>query len=427
MSTWIIIRREYFERLKSRGFILATILGPLALLAAIAIPIATVVFLEDDSKRTLHIQNSAGLALENLQLSGAVDVVISDLPEEDLKDQLRDRSISAYLLLPHGIVEADSSAKFVSRGSGGLQFRFELQHAVEELVRQERLRAAGVADSVQSIMRSAVGFEGVRLTEEGEATDTSSLLAVVGYVMALVIYICVFLYGSLVMRSVIEEKTSRIVEVIVSSVRPFELMLGKVVGVGALGLTQLLIWFATLAVVLTVGAGLVSDLAVTTAGQAADGVAAPPEMDLSQLNIPTIPAGFFVYFLLFFLGGYLLYASLFATVGSVVEQESDAQQFMIPVAIPIVLSLLLLGRIIDSPDSSLSVIASHIPFFSPVLMPVRIVVSHLPWWEVPLALTLLFATFAGTVWVCSRIYRVGILMYGKKPGISDIAKWVRMP
>ncbi len=410
-KTLIVFSREYVQRLKSKGFILSTILAPLALFAAIFIPIATTLLLDDDTQRVMYIINDANLDLSHLDLPGDVDVTESNLVEDSLRAMVLGESIDGYLSLPAGVTAGTEPARYVSRGGGGLQFRFELEQSVEKIVRQARLVEAGVDSSVLGILESEVQFEGIRLTEQGEGTDSTELLSLIGYVMALIIYICVFLYGSLVMRSVIEEKTSRVVEIVVSSVRPFQLMLGKVLGVGAVGLTQILIWFTGLFV-------LASAAAISTG--------AYPPTDLPQFDLPDIPFSFFAYFILFFLGGYLLYASLFAMIGSIVEQESDAQQFILPIALPIVLSLLLLGRIIESPDSTLSIVASHIPFFSPILMPVRGVVAPLAFWEMPLALVILFATFGATIWVCARIYRVGILMYGKRPTFSDVIRWARM-
>lgn len=424
-KTLIVIRREYVQRLKSKGFIISTILAPVALSAAIFIPVATTVLLDDDTRRVVYVVNDADVSLDHLRLPGDVDIVVSDLAEDSLKAMVLDETIDGYLLLPAGVTAADEPAKYVSRGGGGLQFRFELERSVERIVRDARLVEAGVGNAVMKIIDSNVDFHVIRLTDEGEGADTTGFLSLIGYVMALVIYISVFLYGSLVMRSVIEEKTSRIVEIVISSVHPFQLMLGKVLGVGAVGLTQLLIWTAAVFVLASAGGmvlgGLTSppDLGVTSVGVQSD-------LDLSQLVLPDIPFSFFVYFILFFLGGYLLYASLFATIGSVVEQESDAQQFMLPIALPIVLSLLLLGRVIESPDSTLSIVASYTPLFSPILMPVRGVVAQLAFWEMPLALMILFATFGGTIWFCARIYRVGILMYGKRPRFSDIIRWARV-
>jgi len=296
-KTLIVIRREYVQRLKSKGFIISTILAPVALSAAIFIPVATTVLLDDDTRRVVYVVNDADVSLDHLRLPGDVDIVVSDLAEDSLKAMVLDETIDGYLLLPAGVTAADEPAKYVSRGGGGLQFRFELERSVERIVRDARLVEAGVGNAVMKIIDSNVDFHVIRLTDEGEGADTTGFLSLIGYVMALVIYISVFLYGSLVMRSVIEEKTSRIVEIVISSVHPFQLMLGKVLGVGAVGLTQLLIWTAAVFVLASAGGmvlgGLTSppDLGVTSVGVQSD-------LDLSQLVLPDIPFSFFVYFIL---------------------------------------------------------------------------------------------------------------------------------
>lgn len=425
-KTWIILQREYLQRLKSRAFILTTILGPIALAAAVIIPIATTLLIRGDAQRTIYLLDEVGLPTDHLNLPSDVKIVLSDLPEDSLKTMVLDQRIDGYLLLPGGILDGRGAVRYVSRGGGGLQFRLILEQAVSALIKEARLIQAGVGDDVLEIIESDVRVDSIRLTDEGEGADASGLLALFGYLMAMIIYVCVFLYGSLVMRSVIEEKTSRIVEVVVSSVRPFELMLGKVLGVGALGLTQILIWAGAFVLLVSAGGLFIGTMIPGSVDLGTAAADVQPPVDFSAFGFPEIPFSFFIYFVGFFLGGYLLYASLFAAIGSVVEQESDAQQFMIPVAIPIILSLLLLGHVIETPNSTLAVVASLIPFFAPVLMPVRVIMAHLPIWQAPLALTLLFATFLLTVWLCARIYRTGILMYGKRPAISDILKWMRV-
>lgn len=421
----IVFVREYVQRLRSKAFIISTILGPVALFAAIFIPVATTVVVGDESGRVLYVVNEAGLDLDRLKLDGDVRISASQLGEDSLKTLTLSGTIDGYLHLPEGVLTGNVPVRYVSRAGGGLQFRSTLRRSVESLVREARLLAAGAGKQVLDIVESEVAFEGVRLTEEGEGADATGFLSLLGYLMAMVIYVCVFLYGSLVMRSVIEEKTSRIVEIVVSSVRPFDLMLGKVLGVGAVGLTQLLIWSGAILALASAG-GLILATFVSTP-ELTEQVGTQAPVDLGAFGVPEIPIAFLAYFLLFFLGGYLLYASLFAAIGSVVEQESDAQQFMLPVAVPIILSVLLLTSVIEAPDSALSAVASYIPFFSPILMPVRGIVAPLAFWEMPLALVLLFGSFGLTIWLCARIYRVGILMYGKRARLSDIVKWIRFP
>jgi ABC-2 type transport system permease protein len=265
----------------------------------------------------------------------------------------------------------------------------------------------------------------VKLTDQGEEADAATALAGIGYVMGFVIYICMFIYGAFVMRGVIEEKTNRIAELIASSARPFQLMMGKVLGIGAMGLTQFLVW-CTLGMGIMAFGGAIAALFIDPAEYGlTETTNQQAVLDAAGVTIPQIPFSAFVLFVLFFVGGYLLYASLFAAVGSAVEQESDAQQFVLPIAAPIIVPMLMIGHVIESPDSALSFWLSIVPFFSPILMTVRIAATNVPLWQTILALALLGGAFLGSIWISSRIYRVGILMYGKKPGFVDIIRWLR--
>jgi ABC-2 type transport system permease protein len=273
----------------------------------------------------------------------------------------------------------------------------------------------------------SVGVRMVALTDEGgEAEDTTWLYAGLGYAMGFIIYIAMFVYGAMVMRGVIEEKTNRIVEIVASSARPFQLMMGKVLGIGAVGLTQFVLWVVLALVGMvalgSVLAGMIDPAAL--AGADAAGMSDLP-IDPSMLTLANVPLDLVVYFLLFFLGGYLLYGSLFAAVGSAVEQESDAQSLQLPIMIPVILPAVFLPFIADNPDAPISVALSLVPFFSPILMVVRAAATDVPFWQMASALVLLTLGFLGTIWVASRIYRVGILMYGKKATFRDLARWVR--
>jgi ABC-2 type transport system permease protein len=260
--------------------------------------------------------------------------------------------------------------------------------------------------------------------EAGTTADSSLVYTVIGYVMAFVIYGAVLIYGQYVMQGVIEEKSNRVVEVVVSSVRPFELLMGKVLGIGAMGLAQMIVW-AVLVLGGFAAAGPVlallfdpSDLGV------APGASQQAMMDAAGVTVPSLPLDLVAWFILFFLGGFLLYAALFAAVGSAVEQQQDAQSLLIPVMFPLILPILFLVFIIESPNATASVVMSMIPFFSPILMVLRAAVTTVPVWEIATAFVLLVGTFIGMIGLAGRIYRVGILSYGKTPGFREIAKWV---
>jgi ABC-2 type transport system permease protein len=265
----------------------------------------------------------------------------------------------------------------------------------------------------------------VKLTDEGEEEDATLAYTIVGYVMGFFIYMSVFIYGAIVMQGVIEEKTSRVVEVVVSSVRPFQLLMGKVLGIGAMGLVQLITWAALIGVGMTF-AGTIMALFLNPAdlGLSAD-ASQQAMLEAADITIPSVPPGLFIWFILFFLGGYLLYASLYAAIGSAVEQQQDAQTLQLPIALLVIVPILFIGFIVESPNSTLSVAMSLVPFFSPILMIVRVAVTDVAFWQVGLSYLLLIGTFIGSIWISSRIYRIGILMYGKKPSLKDLAKWVR--
>jgi ABC-2 type transport system permease protein len=304
-------------------------------------------------------------------------------------------------------------------------FASQLEQAVDAAVRQRRLVEVGAPPAVMDVLRQRVVVRMVKMTDEGDEADAAAALAGIGYVMGFVIYVCVFIYGAFVMRGVIEEKTNRIAELIASSARPFQLMMGKVLGIGAMGLTQFLVW-CTIGMAIMAFGGTVATLFIDPAEYGlTEATDRQQILDAAGVAIPQIPFSAFVLFVLFFVGGYLLYASLFAAVGSAVEQESDAQQFVLPIAAPIVIPMMMIGPVIESPDSALAFWLSIIPFFSPILMTVRIAATAVPFWQTGLALVLLVGAFMGSIWVSSRIYRVGILMYGKRPSFRDILRWLR--
>jgi ABC-2 type transport system permease protein len=258
----------------------------------------------------------------------------------------------------------------------------------------------------------------------------SPLLSVLGFFLAIFIYLFIFLYGAQVMRGVIEEKTSRVVEVIVSSVKPFQLMMGKIIGIALVGLTQFLVWIGLMFIIFFVIQNVMFADQYDPAIQAAQGVAPMAHMAnnselftllFHQINYPVVIGCFIFYFL----GGYLLYASLFAAVGAVVDSEADSQQFMLPISVPLVFAYIISAMGIDNPEGSAQVWSSFVPFTSPVSMMVRVATGTVPFWQVAVSMTLLVGTFFFTVWLGAKLYRTGILMYGKKPTYRELWKWLR--
>jgi len=241
--------------------------------------------------------------------------------------------------------------------------------------------------------------------------------------MAMAIYFAVFIYGQYVMQGVIEEKSNRVVEVVVSSVKPFELLMGKVLGIGSLGLVQMITWIALAGTGLAFG-GTILALFVdpSTLGVAPD-ASSDAVMEAAGVTLPSVPASVIVWFVLFFIGGYLIYASLFAAVGSAVEQQQDAQNLLYVVLVPLIIPIVAATYVMEVPNGIIAKVLSYIPFFSPVLMPVRMTATTVPTWEILLSFLLLTGGFLLMIWIASRIYRVGIFMYGKAASLSEIARW----
>jgi ABC-2 type transport system permease protein len=290
-------------------------------------------------------------------------------------------------------------------------------------VQEERLARANTPPEVMSIIESSVSFTSRTLTEEGATSDSSFAYIAVGWIMSFLIYFAVLFYGQYVMQGVIEEKSSRVVEIVVSSVRPFELLMGKVLGIGAMGMTQFIVWGVLVMGGLSAFGSVAALLLSPEDFDLPSGASQEQMLEAANMSLPELPVDLFVWFVLFFIGGYLLYASLFAAAGSAVEQQQDAQSLVFPITLPLIIPIIFLYFLIESPNALLSVIMSMIPFFSPVLMIARAAITDVPFWQISLSFLLLMGSFIGAIWVSGRIYRVGILMYGKKASLRELARW----
>jgi ABC-2 type transport system permease protein len=418
-EVWLVIKREYLTRVRTKAFIFSTVLIPLLLLAYIAFVVAMTTHQATSTLKIALVDESGGLAqaisanLKEKLPSGqpAIQVVETlENPEDQAKADLRSKilngQLSGYLLVPKDVL-GGKDAEFYTKNPGDLTRTGSLRRAVGEAVVSRRLSDRGIHVDNLAKVAEWVGIRLVKVTKQGE-TEESGQTLIIGLVLALMLYFTLLIYGVSTMRSVLEEKTTHIVEVLVSSLRPLQLLAGKILGVAAVGLTQYLIW--------TISGGLLASYGVAMASAFLPGAA--------PLTIH-VPPSLLVYMVVFFLGGYSLYSALYATVGAIVSTEQDAQQMQIPVIMPLVLSLLLLNVIIRDPNSTTSVVLSMIPFFSPILMIFRITLETPPLWQIALSLGILMATTLAVLWFSARIYRVGILMYGKRPSLVEIFRWLR--
>jgi ABC-2 type transport system permease protein len=361
------------------------------------------------------IKDASGLVsskLVQLNPSRYVDADSKSIP--DLQDNVRKEKIDGYIVITKDQIESGKTFTMVTGGSGGLSFVSSVKSDLQNAVRGVRLKQAGASDRVLTVLQSQPTLITSKLTREGGQTKSNTaLLFGLGYVMAFIIYIAIFGYGGYMMRSVIDEKTSRIYEIVVSSAKPSELLMGKIAGIGALGVTQFIIW---------IGAAV---LAVTLSGSAFSQFAGAQTAALLH-NLPSIIGiKMGIYFIVFFILGFLLYGSMLAAIASAVDSSSDTQQMMLPVFIPVIISIILLGQVAQQPNSSLAVISSLIPFFSPVLMVGRIPITTVPVWQIGLSILLLLISVAICLYLGAKIYRVGILSYGKSANFKELLKWVK--
>ena len=424
---WLIIRSEYRRRVRSTAFILATLLVPFGFVLVAAAPALLGYLAEQSSQKTVAVVDQTGGQLAD-SLAAASDEQLRfrpvDRPIDSVQAAVRAGTYDGSLLLPNSLLAGTGSATYYSTQGGGLTDQIQIDDRVGRVVQQQRLRAADATTSVLSILESDVTVESRTLQEEGTGADHTFAYTAIGYAMAFVIYFAVFVYGQYVMQGVIEEKSNRVVEIIVSSVRPFELLMGKVLGIGAMGLTQMVVWSAVVVGGLAGAAPLLALFLDPSSLGVAPDASSQAMAEAAGLSIPTIPFTLIAWFILFFLGGFLLYASLFAAVGSAVEQQQDAQNLLLPVMTPLILPILFLTFVLESPDATISVVLSLIPFFSPILMMLRAAITTVPIWEMMASFGLLVLTFVTLIWLAGRIYRVGILSYGKTPSFREIARWV---
>jgi ABC-2 type transport system permease protein len=418
-KVWLVIKREYLTRVRTKAFVFSTVLIPVLLLAYMAFIIVISTRQGGETLNLAIVDETGNLAAEvaaglKEKLAGGKPAFrvaeTLEKPQESAKADLRDKvlrgELNAYLLIPKDVL-AGKDVEYYTKNPGDLTRIAPLRRAVGEAVVARRLSDQGIHVKDLAKVTEWVDVRLVKVTPQGETREGGQTL-LTGFIVAMLLYFTLIIYGISTMRSVLEEKTTRIVEILVSSLRPLHLLAGKILGVAAVGLTQYLIWSISGALLASYGAVAASAIS--------------PSASSFKIHIPP---SLLVYTVVFFLGGYFLYSALYATVGAIVSTEQDAQQMQIPVITPLVLSLILLNVIIRDSNSTLSIVLSLIPFFSPILMVFRITLQTPPLWQIALSIVLLVATTAGVVWFSARIYRVGILMYGKRPSVVEIFRWLR--
>jgi ABC-2 type transport system permease protein len=425
---WLIIQREYITRVRKKSFLVMTIIGPL-LMAATMCVIGWLATVSDDSK-TIEVLDESGMFAGKLKSEDDLKFKTVSGTLKEAKNRVMDSEKSALLYIPQFDLNNPQGIKLYGSSTNGLKLQDKLEKMLAQEIENRKFAQSGMDKAVLEKMRADVKIGTVNLSEEGEKSSNTGVTTVVGLVSGILIYFFIFLYGVQIMNGVIEEKTNRIVEVLISSVKPFQLMMGKIVGVAAVGLTQFLLWIMLSAAVFTFVTSRFqldrfSDKKIEETMKTVKDTDQAKEMNemmtaFDNLNMPLILGCFLFYFL----GGYLLYGALFGAVGSAIDNETDKQQFMLPITIPLIFSLVVAQTmIIQNPDGPVAFWMSIIPFTSPIAMMMRLPFG-VPGWQLALSMALLIAGFFSTVWLAGRIYRVGILMYGKKVNYQELSKWL---
>lgn len=430
----IIVRREFMERVGKKSFIVTTLLMPVLMLLMMALPALIAIF-STPSDKSIAVCDQSGVVMPILGQAGIehLTFVSTDQPADSV---LHDSDYYGVLSIPADIVERPSSALLFIHEGGSVETESSIRNLIKEAVRDQRMQAYDI-DNLQQILDETnveVNLQTIRVDETGAEEATSSSLSFgIGMFMTFLLYMFLLMYGQLVMTSIIEEKNNRVLELVVSSVKPLHLMLGKIFGVGLVAVVQIIIWGALLCVMSAfllpalIPAEVGEQVAMFNTGNLPTGAdTLNPELlnAISLFSSVAYIAKLFGFILIFLIGGFLFYASIFAAIGSAVDNIQDASQLTSFAVIPIVIGLIVGMTAGSDPNSTLAFWTSVIPFTSPMVMLMRVPFG-IPSWEVWLAIAVLYLSFLAMVWVAAKIYRIGIFMYGKKPSMRDLIRWAR--
>lgn len=424
----LIIQREYLARVRNRTFIVMTFLSPLILVGMIFL-IAYLSMLNRDKQEIIAVKDDSGIFEKEFEDTEQLRFIyLSEVPLDQAKNIAMEQSYSGLLHIPEEPAKRENAVRFF----GNTAPTFGILEKIEAVI-SEKLTAKALLERGVDLKKLEAAETKINVSIENFEGQQTSRMS--GYVKMLfggaagyLLMMFIIIYGSMVMRSVIEEKTNRIIEIIISSVKPIHLMLGKIVGTSLAGITQFAIW-VVLAGIMLVAVGSISGIALGgPPPEAQAGIEQMAGNDIQQLiaDVANLPLGTLVlFFLIYFVGGYFLYSAIYAAIGAAVDSETDTQQFIFPIILPLMLAIYVgFFSVIENPQGSVSVIFSMIPFTSPIVMLMRIPFG-VEWWELVISLLLLFATNAGVLWLGAKIYRVGILMYGKKPSYKELYKWLK--
>jgi ABC-2 type transport system permease protein len=441
----VIIKREYLTRVRKKSFIIMTILAPLLMAAIVILPTVLMVGQEGEFKKIAVIEDNSDLFRGAIKNTKEIEFdYLENTKAEDLKKTFEKSGYYGILYISPELINTPNAVQLISKQQPPIGLLNHIENSLKKEIEKQKLLAYRIEnlDDIMKNVETSVSVQTIKIDDQGAITETSTGISMaVAYILGFLMYMLVFIFGSQVMRGVIEEKTSRVVEVIISSVKPIQLMMGKIVGIALVGLTQFLIWIVlTIATVSIVKGTLLPDTDLSKMAQtnslmssynsspeSAKTAEITPELaEFSQLFESAVsqPWGLIIFlFLFYFITGYLLYASVFAAIGSAVDNETETQQFMLPVTIPIILALMVAMGTMQNPESPLAFWCSLIPLTSPIVMMARIPFG-VPYWQIAVSMALMIVAFLAFVWMAAKVYRTGILMYGKKTSWKEVWKWL---
>ncbi len=433
----LIIHREFIAKVRNKSFIMMTFLSPLLMVGMGALVFFLMKKNDEKVKEIVYVDNSGLFSKDDFVDSESIhyqDYTSFGIEETKKKVELGDYYGALIIPKQDSLEVLAKSIEFYSKDSPGMSVINSLETKIETKIRNEKLNDFGIDLAQINASKIPSNIKMYNFSGEESSKLINGLKIGVGAIAGYLLMMFVIIYGTSVMRSVIEEKTSRIVEIIVSSVKPFQLMLGKIIGNASAGLLQFLIWGILIFIISTIASAVfgINMIEMQTANLPAEQLEAAKQavgVDKMQLIIQEILRlpilKMFVLFIFYFLGGFMLYSSLFAAVGAAVDNETDTQQFMLPIMAPLVLGVYVgFATVMNDPHGSIAVLFSYIPFTSPIVMLMRVPFG-VSWYELAISMTLLLITFVFMVWLAAKIYRVGILMYGKKPTYKDLYKWIK--
>lgn len=432
-KTFLILKREYITRVKKPSFIIMTFLGPILMASLMVVPIFLATMSDSGIKKIAVLDETEWFA-GKFENDNDFQFEYVDIQVDSVKSSVLKGDYDALVYIPKTGLNIPVNAMLFSSKQASLSMKSYIRNTIKTEVENRKLIASGIDPEVIKSSKTNINIQTIRLEENGEESKSyTEVDFALGLISSILIYFFIFMFGAQVMRGVIEEKTSRIIEVIVSSVKPFQLMMGKILGIALVGLTQFMLWVLLTLGIYTIVSAIFGPEAVSQIqtggmmGQMPDTAQLAGNQQVNEIFdiIRSIDFGVIIFsFVVYFIGGYLLYAALFAAIGSAVDNEADTQQFMLPVSAPLILGMVLSNFVVNNPDGGIAFWLSMFPLTSPVIMMVRIPFG-VPYWQIALSMGILILGFLFTTWLAAKIYRTGILMYGKKITYKELWKWLK--